>query len=197
MAEDPLKVSARRLFLALPIHEIFHQEIDRIVDSLRYKISGIKWVRSEQVHLTLHFFGATPADRIDSIDQAMRKIAAHSEPLVISLDRLGVFPDLRRPNILWLGILDKTGVLLSLFKMIQTELRGLGFEIERRPFHPHVTLGRLKGKSGQMESILTKSKVELPATEKTISHFCLYQSHCLPEGARYEVLKKYVFSKKA
>lgn len=197
MAENPVKSSLLRLFLAIPFHDIFLQEISQTLDLLRGKIPDIKWVSVEQVHLTLHFFGSTPASQIELIDPAMRKIASLYTPMPVVLDRIGGFPNLKRPNVLWLGVKETSGRLLSLFKTIQKELNGLGFTIEHRSFHPHVTLGRFKKRGFDVENILATCPTPFSDIEKKVNHFVLYQSHCLPEGARYEILRKYPLAKKA
>ena len=193
MADDPLKQPSLRLFLAIPFHQIFYQEISRILDSLRYKISGVKWVAAEQVHLTLHFFGSTPASQIEPIDAAMRSLSPFFAPMTLSLNQIGGFPALKRPNILWVGVQEKTGGLLALVRAIQKKLKTMGFAIDSRSFNPHVTIGRVK-QSKEIETVLEKCRFEFPSAEKQIDHFILFQSHCLPGGARYESLKKYPFS---
>ena len=197
MAEDPLKQTAARVFLAIPLHELFHQEIENILRPLCRKISGVRWVEPRQVHLTLHFFGAVPLKEIEQIHLFSKKIASLFSPLMLSLDRIGGFPSLERPNIVWLGVEEPTGRLLSFQKALQGEVRTLGFKAEGRPFLPHATIGRVKWKSKDLKPFLTKVPFEWPTLEKTADHFVLYQSHLLPEGVRYEILETYPLSKKA
>lgn len=197
MAEDPLKHSLVRSFLAIPLGDVFHEELDRILELLRGEVHGVRWARSGQIHLTLHFFGSIPANEIGRIDGSMQKIASSFDPLVLSMDRLGGFPDLKKPNVLWLGIQEKTGALRLLQSAVQEEVRRLGFDIEAKPFYPHATVGRVQERSKNPGVFFEKIPSEFPTAEKALDHFTLYQSHCLPEGARYDVLKIYPFSKKA
>ena len=197
MADDPLKKAAARVFLAIPLHEIFDREIENILLPLRREIPGVRWTDPRQVHLTLHFFGSVPFKEIELIHQSSMKVASLFSPLKLSLDLLGGFPNLERPEIVWLGVGEREGRLLSLQRAIQGEVRMLGFKTEARPFHPHATLGRVKKKIPDPRPLLSRIPFQLPAVEKTADHFVLYQSHCLPEGARYEALKSYPISKKA
>jgi RNA 2',3'-cyclic 3'-phosphodiesterase len=197
MAEDLLKQATARVFLAIPLHEIFRQEIESLLGPFRRKISGVRWVEPPNVHLTLHFFGSVPANEIELIRLFSKKIALLFAPLHLSLGRVGGFPSLERPNIVWLEVLEHAGKLLSLQKAIQGEVRTLGFEIEARPFQPHVTIGRVKWKSQDLKTLVTKVPFEGPTLAKTADHFVLYQSHLLPEGVRYEILETYPLSKKA
>ncbi len=196
MAEDPLNRSALRCFLALPLHELFHDELRCILGTFRRGIPGVRGVEPRQVHLTLHFFGSIPPSEIDHIDGSMRQVASLYAPLRVALDGVGGFPDLKRPDILWLGMEDKAGTLLSFQKALRAAVGQLGFKTETRPFYPHVTIGRIKKRTGSLETLASRIPFRFPSAEKTADHFALYQSHCLPEGVRYEILKTYPFSKK-
>ncbi len=197
MAEDPLKLAPSRVFLAIPLHEIFQQEIENVLCPLRREIPGVRWVEPRQVHLTLHFFGPVPKKEIEPIHLSSKKIASLFSPLKLSLNKIGGFPSLQRPDIVWIGVEEPTGRLLSLQKAIQGEIRTLGFKSEARPFLPHLTIGRVKWKSQDLGPLLGKVSFPGPTPEKTADHFALYQSYNLPEGVRYEILKTYPLSKKA
>ncbi len=197
MAEDPVKQTTARIFLAIPLHEIFHQEIENLLRPFGRKIPGVRWVEPRKFHLTLHFFGSVPVKEIELIHASAKKVASLFSPLKLDLGHIGGFPSLERPDNVWLGVGERSGQLLSLQKAIQGEVRSLGFTIEARPFQPHATIGRVKRKSRDVGMLLAKSRFELPTPEKTIDHLILYQSHCLPEGVRYEILGTYPLSKKA
>jgi len=197
MAEDPLKAAAARVFLAIPLYEMFRGEIENLLRPFRREISGVRWVESPKVHLTLHFFGSVPAKEIELIRIFSKKVASLFPPLHLNLGRVGGFPSLERPNIVWLEVEDPTGKLLSLQKAIQGEVRSLGFQVETRPFQPHATIGRVKWKSKDLKPLLMKVPFEWATSEKIADHFVLYQSHLLSEGVRYEILETYPLSKKA
>lgn len=197
MAEDPLKNAALRLFLAIPLHGIFQREIDGLLSPLRRDVPGVRWAEPHQAHLTLHFFGPVSTKEIEPIHLSAKKIASLFSPLTLNLEQIGGFPNLEKPDIVWVGVREYTGRLLSLQKAIQGEVQTLGFRPEARPFQPHLTIGRVKWKSQDLGVRLKKILFELPTSEKTADHFALYQSHNLPEGVRYEILKTYPLSKKA
>ena len=195
MAEDPLNKGAARVFLAIPL-EGFRQEIEGVLRPLRHEIAGVRWSDPRQVHLTLHFFGAVPAKEIEPIHLFSKKVAALFSPLKLWLDRIGGFPSLERPDILWLGVGEPTNQLLSLYKAIQGEVRTHGFKPEERPFRPHATIGRVKWKIKDIGTLLAKSSSQGPTPPKVVDHFVLYQSRFFPDGVRYEVLQTYALSKK-
>lgn len=195
MADDPVKDPSLRLFLAIPFHDLFCQEIGPMLDRLSRRIPDVKWIRPEQSHLTIHFFGATPASDLARIDQAMIRVAACYGPLEFCLERLGGFPDLKRPNVIWLDVRERTGELLAFHRAVQNEVTRLGLPVEHRPFHAHVTLGRVKKRVVDLETSIAKLGFKLPTAENSLDHFNLYQSHCLADGARYEILKTYSLAK--
>lgn len=197
MAENPLNHASVRAFLAIPLFDIFRKEIDSLLWPICREISGVHWAEPSQVHLTLHFFGSIPALEIESIDSSMKKVASLFAPFGLRMNGIGGFPDLEKPQTVWLGVEEKTGALLSLQKILQDEVKQLGFKVEARPFHPHATIGRVKKKAGDLGPIFAKIPFEFPASERAADHFVFYQSHCLPKGARYEILKTYALSKKA
>ena len=197
MAENPLKPSVARVFLAIPFQGIFSQEIERILRPLCNDIPGVRWVEPSQVHLTLHFFGVVSTKELDLIHLSSQKVASLFSPLKLSLDKIGGFPSLERPDVVCLGIEEPSGQLRSLQRALQGEIRTLGFKPEIRPFQPHATIGRVKRKSQDLKPLLAKIPFQWPTQVKTADHFALYQSHYLPEGVRYEILKTYPLSKKA
>jgi 2'-5' RNA ligase len=196
MAEDPVRKTSARLFLAIPLYDLFPEEIEGVLRPLSRGIPGVRWVDPRQVHLTLHFFGSVSIKEIDLIDAFVQKVAKLFSPLTLSLDRIGGFPSLERPQIVWLGVAEPSGRLLSLQKAIQGEAQTLGFRVETRPYHPHATIGRVKRKIADIRD-LVKAGAFLPTVAMPADHFVLYESHTFQEGVQYEVLKTYSFSKKA
>jgi 2'-5' RNA ligase len=186
-----------RLFLAVPLHHVFLQEIKDILHPLRAGIPGVKWVDPGQVHLTLHFFGDVPASEVDGIDQAMKRILPRFAPFRIRLNGLGGFPDLRRPHVLWVGVSGENRELFELQESVRREVEALGYAADGRAFRPHATLGRVKKIPGALscQEEIEKMKLRFPTEIKTLDHFVLYQSRLLPDGACYETVKTYPLSK--
>lgn len=197
MAVGPMTEEKLRLFLAIPLQEIFLDEIQQTLRSLKSKLPDIRWIKPEQVHLTLHFFGDTPASEVERIDEVLRSMLSNFSPLRVCLDGVGGFPDFRRPRVIWLGVHDETGGLQPLQKAVSAEMKKLGFEIEDRPFTPHVTLARVREKlpSELLETTFKKTVLPLPTAVKVADRFVLYRSRLLPQGAIHDILKTYSFTK--
>jgi 2'-5' RNA ligase len=99
--------------------------------------------------------------------------------------------------VIWLGVHDETGGLLSLQKTVSAEVKKSGFEIEDRSFKPHVTLARIKERLPvpSLEKTIQETFLPLPTTVKIADRFLLYKSRLLPGGAVHDVLKTYSFPK--
>jgi len=134
-----------RVFLAIELPgEILHQ-LAGVQKRLRELLRGdIGWVRPEGIHLTLKFFGDILPGDVGKIAAAVGEVAARQRPLRFSLGGVGVFPDPRRPRVLWLGIDGDVTLLLRFQQAVEMALEGIGFLPEARPFRPHLTLARFR-----------------------------------------------------
>src|SRR5439155_237175 len=101
----------------------------------------VKWVRGEGVHLTLKFLGDVADEREPELAAALTRAAAGARGLALALGGFGVFPDFRRPRVVWVGIAPEPGLEI-LQHRVEQEFAPLGFPTEARAFRPHVTLGR-------------------------------------------------------
>ena len=106
----------------------------------------VRWTRPENVHLTLKFLGDVEAEAFGSIRAALWEICAQHAPFDAALAALGAFPSARRAKTLWIGAGEGSDRLRSLAADVDNALAPLGFEREKRPYVPHLTLGRARGR---------------------------------------------------
>jgi len=133
-----------RLFIAIELAAEVRALLSATVRELARCGADARWTRPENMHLTLKFLGAVATDRIDEIGAALRDAVAAFPAQPVAVRGLGVFPDTRRPRIVWAGI---EGIFLApLAARIDAACAGLGFAAEHRLLHPHVTLGRLRSR---------------------------------------------------
>ncbi len=133
-----------RAFLALELPDSVRGALEEGLASLR-RAAGpdVKWTAPHNAHLTLHFFGSESRERLLSVSGALR--AARLPPAYpAQLGALGAFPSLENPKIVWIGLETGHKETLSLQSAVATVLEKLGFVLDARPFHPHVTLGRVR-----------------------------------------------------
>jgi len=178
-----------RAFIAISLPESVLRAMGEAQETLRTLGRGIRWVRKEGIHLTLKFLGDVEADRVDSIHMAMERAAKGMSPFVLSGDGLGVFPDLRRPRVIWIGLSGDRQVLLALQTDLESQLKGLGFPKEKRPFKGHLTLGRVKGRlnGGELRRAL-EALGSFQTEAFTVQSLALFQSTLRPQGAIYTKL---------
>jgi 2'-5' RNA ligase len=187
-----------RAFLAIDPPEEILREIGRIQGRLQRLIGGeLRWVRPEAIHLTLKFFGDISENAVADIAAVVEPAAAGAAPFILSIDGVGVFPDQRRPRILWLGMDGDVPRLLVFQKELERALGMVGFPEEERPFTPHLTLARIKSARGLtgLARALEKGE-EYAAGRFTAPGIGLIRSELTPRGAVYTTLKWFPFAGK-
>lgn len=133
-----------RAFISIDLARI--QEIEDFIVSLRTADPTLKVVDPKQIHITLKFLGETPESKVPDIVEAMREAAKGIEPFTVPLRGSGAFPSKNRIRVIWVGMND-TLPLGTMATRLDESLSLQGFERERRPFAPHLTVARTKVES--------------------------------------------------
>ncbi len=176
-----------RLFLAIPIDKQILDALAGVVEKLRGSRGPVRWVRPEGMHLTLKFLGDTEPDRIEPLVQAITSGTRDIMPFPITVTGAGAYPNLRRPRVLWAGVVENSGTLKRLARNIEEEAEKLGWERESRTFSPHITIGRVKGNMNIAR--LTAAMKEIKDDhwgDQEVGELVLYSSELKPGGAVYE-----------
>jgi 2'-5' RNA ligase len=180
-----------RAFVAVEIPDDVKDEICRLISHFSHKGHPIRWVRRENLHLTLVFLGENPPEFIAKVKTQLARAAAETTRFTMALSRLGVFPNERSPRVVWLGVEPgKTG-LTALAGRVLRELVTVGFIPEKRPFSAHLTIGRVKEPLPDVRSILER---EYASRAFPVDEVVLSQSHLHPTGPVYERLGQYRFT---
>ena len=181
-----------RSFLAVALREPALSETGRLLDELAAAVPrpDCRWVRSEGLHLTLHFFGELDEGRVGDVLAAVEPVAAATPPFALALGGLGSFPPRREPRVLWLGVTGGLEPLAVLARGCRTRLAGVDFEIDERPFSAHCTLGRPRpGWSAAARAAWTEAVRREPSVPPfTATAVTLFHSRPQPRGAVYEVV---------
>jgi RNA 2',3'-cyclic 3'-phosphodiesterase len=188
--ELPAKI---RAFIAVRVNADVERAIIDLIAQLRSHDDGIRWVSSANLHLTLKFLGpAAPIENIRRLQPELEAIAADTLAFEVEAAGVGGFPDLRRPNVVWVGLRGER--LIELAARIDDAASRCGFARERRAFNPHLTIGRLKRPRLDSE---TRTRIEAAKNRtfgtSTIREMTLYRSITAPTGATYEALAKFQF----
>ncbi len=143
----------------------------------------VRWTRPENVHLTLKFLGDVRAEVQDGIRAVLGEVCAEHAPFDAVLAELGAFPSTRRAKILWMGVSAGSDRLRSLAADVDDALAPLGFEREKRPYVPHLTLGHVRGRPSNLD---LPSGVE--GTGFRVGLVELTESTLAAEGATYRTV---------
>lgn len=180
----------QRLFIALPcpLSPPIATALDALREAQRDPAAGLRVVAADTLHITLEFLGSVPADRIADIHAAMAQL--HDMPA----PRLAIAGAGHFPNALWLGVretgTDTAGAmpLTALVQRCEAMLRAWGFALDRKPFHPHVTVARLRNDARFDCAAWCTGQRATAWAAFTASTVHLYRSETLESGARYSVI---------
>jgi RNA 2',3'-cyclic 3'-phosphodiesterase len=142
--------------------------------------------RAAPPHLTIRFLGEVADERVDEIVPALSRVATASEPFDIELRGVGVFPDVRRPRVVWIGVGAGREELSRLEKDVSDALVPLGFPREARPYSPHLTLFRIRNAADAQRAHRTLEDLKDGSFGSVrVTHLDLKQSFLTREGAEH------------
>jgi 2'-5' RNA ligase len=181
-----------RLFVALEIPPAVRENLANFIKQLRPLAPQPRWVRPENLHVTLKFIGETPTNKLDAIRAALAAIRS-AQAMTIEFRGLGFFPNEKRPRVFWAGM--EASPNLKMFAADIEQATGkLGIPPEQRPFSPHLTLARF-------EPPRLPEKLRAPVQENATrefgslaaKEFHLIESKLKPSGAEYTTLESFPF----
>jgi len=174
-----------RSFIAIKLPDDIRRSVAEMIAELRKSEADVKWVPAEKIHITLKFLGNTDDSLIPMIKKRISKKLSHFNVFYIKIVGVGCFPSERRPRVLWIGI-ENSEELKCIQKDIDTEVAGLGFALEERPFSPHLTIGRVRSQKGIAEMLGRFARfrsVDFGAI--TVKSIHIMKSELKPAGAEY------------
>lgn len=182
-----------RLFCAVELPQGVRAEAARYISRLREAQPEVRasWDREEKLHLTLKFFGDTAEDRVARLMEALSRAASHVNPFELLIRGTGAFPPAGLARVLWLGVDDSTGRLIELHQRIEEECAPLGFARERKRFHPHLTIARLRSQEGARKIAGLHKSMEFESDAFTVAEIVLIKSDLAPQGSRYTKLSRH------
>jgi RNA 2',3'-cyclic 3'-phosphodiesterase len=150
---------------------------------------AFRLIGQEKLHLTLKFLGNVAEDDLIRVEQALEPLRGRHEPFEVETSDFGAFPSARRARILWAGVGEGSGPLRAVAQSVDDLLEPAGFGRERRPYVPHLTLGRARGSGVKLED----TSVSPPTLRFTVSGVDLVESVPGEGGVSYSVLETYSF----
>lgn len=193
-----------RLFIAVPMPEMVRDRLRDLIDRLEPEGWPMRWVDPDNAHLTLHFLGDTPPEEAEILRLALGPVVGQHPAFDLRTAGLGVFPKLKRPRVLWLGVWGPAHRLEAIYNDLGDLLDDIQFDIEEKPFSPHITLGRVRSGSNvpvrdlpeQLRAAIDEMAGEGLADPKNglplpVEEVLLIRSHLNREGPRYEVIEHF------
>jgi 2'-5' RNA ligase len=183
-------MSSIRAFIAIPTDSFVQQRIALTMKELEEANAEVRWEKAEKLHITLKFLGSIDSDRLDQLSQMIAEGVRRFSKFEILFRGVGAFPTVDRPRIVWIGIESHT-ILSEIQREVEEISHAFGFAKEDREFHPHITIGRVKG-TRNIHRLTEKLK---SITFEPIRSLCagvhIMQSTLHPTGSVYAVRKSF------
>ena len=186
--KPPSQPGCFRSFVAIAAGEsaiaalrVLHQRLSRATPR-----HAVRWTPPDQWHLTLHFLGDVPADRIAELEESLRPSLAGARAFSLRLEGLGAFPSPQAPRVLWVGLGGDLPGLQEVRQRVVQACASFGEPADLRPFHPHLTLGRARQSDPRALRPWREASSDacpLPPCEWRVDRVVLYRSQLHPAGA--------------
>lgn len=186
-----------RIFIGIDFPETHRTLLASLLETVSASDLPIRWIGANAAHLTLHFIGEVPVETAELLRLGFAGAAGNTHRFSLSVDGAGAFPNLDRPQIVWLGLSGDIASLRRLHRANETFLLGFDIDPEQRQFRPHITLGRARqtlqpAEINRLISLMRSKEVKAKLAELaepfSVDHVTLYRSHLSHEGACHEVL---------
>ena len=179
-----------RTFIAVEVSEDVLDSTSQLIESLRQCDADVRWVASQNRHVTLKFLGDQPDKRLGDICSAAQRAARQVEPFHAQFHGVGAFPNLQRPRTLWVGVSQGSEGFQQLFAALEEELGQVGIAKERRGFQPHLTIGRVRQAGGHRRNLAQQLEgyAEFDVGGTIVRTAIVYASRLEREGPVYTVL---------
>jgi 2'-5' RNA ligase len=188
-----------RLFVAVETPDAVRRALRDWIAPLNKAFPRARWVRAENLHVTLKFIGEVPEKSLDAIRAALRAVP-HASPIEINFRGAGFFTDDRRPRVLWAGV-EAGPELKQLAQTIDQALVPAGVAPDTREFRPHLTVARFSEKSdaggvARVRGTLAAAAAPPEFGTARVTNFHLYRSVLQSSGAEYTRLDSFEFAPK-
>jgi 2'-5' RNA ligase len=182
-----------RVFCAIEMPETVRALGLRHIARLKEAVPDVKatWSRDANLHLTLKFLGEIPQTSVPDISAAASRAVAGLAPFSVRLEQTGTFPKQGQPRVLWIGINDSSGKLSELHARLEDELANAGFAKDDRPFHPHLTVARLRQPRHARTLAAAHRELEFEPADIAVAELLVIRSELSNERSKYTVVSRH------
>ena len=194
-----------RTFIALELPASLQRFLGTVIHQAAEELPALRWVDPAGIHLTLAFLGELDDQRLEAAIDAAQEAAQQAVPFEYRLKGLGLFGSSLQPRVIWMGIEDQPSgqvqgsPLQRLHRVLAKELEQRGFELEKRPFSPHLTLARIKQplsayEQQSLQRLLHSKQAGASSSLQHVGHLSVMKSELSRAGAKYTCLRAFAFS---
>jgi 2'-5' RNA ligase len=185
-----------RVFCGIELPEMCRSRVLQHIDFLKAAVPDAlaSWARNANLHLTLKFLGEIPQTSLSDLSQAASRAAIGVNPFPIRLEQTGAFPRHGPARVLWIGINDSSEKLVELHGRLEEEAAKVGFAKETRPFHPHLTIARLRHPGSARALTVAHKQLEFEPVEFDVAELLVIRSELGSEGSKYTVISRHILS---
>jgi 2'-5' RNA ligase len=193
MGKNVSKMETRRIFAAVDVPDDVREAIANYVAELRreHPELPVRWERTEKLHITLKFIAEASAAQVTALDETIKAVSERHCGFDAEIAGTGVFPNARSPGVLWIGIGRGSSEMTGIVSDLEAIGERLGLPVERRAFHPHLTIGRVKGFRKNVPAFDDVLRQGFEPARFRVDKLTLYESHLANDGSRYSVLGTY------
>jgi RNA 2',3'-cyclic 3'-phosphodiesterase len=175
-----------RLFFAIELGDALLDRLEETTALLRAEAPELAWIARERRHLTLKFLGDVDEGAAAKLIEAADRAVARHQPLEMSVREVGAFPNFRRARVVWIGV-EQEPRLELLHHDLELACEQVGFEVEGRPFRPHITLARVRAPLPveRMRALARVARTVRMRAMVPVEQITLFESTLAPAGARY------------
>jgi len=182
-----------RVFIGFFTSPVVVEKSQRLREEMSPYIHG-KWTQPQNLHITLQFVGEVDRDTLFELVKTAQEVANSFRPFKITYKGLGVFPHLRRPRILWVGVDYGAGILKRLARTVEIANKRLkGIRPDTKPFHPHVTICRMKRVDERKLKFFLRKYQNFVFGEEVVNRVAVIKSTLTPEGPIYSPIEEFYF----
>lgn len=186
-----------RVFCAVELPNSLREKLAQHIRRLRREVPQVRasWSRPDNIHLTVKFLGEIHKSQVPNVSNAVELAAQNFPAFHLVAERTGVFPTHGPPHVVWIGATDFTGNLARLHNRVEDECAAADFPKDKRQFHPHLTLARLRKPEGTGALAAAHIELGFEAVRLNVTKLSVIRSELRSEGSKYTVISTHPLGK--
>jgi 2'-5' RNA ligase len=181
---------AIRSFIAIDTAPEVKAAIVEVEEKLRATNAEVRWESIEKFHITLKFLGNVEEEKLHSLGNRLEEVLTPFSAFNLTYQGVGCFPNQHHPRVVWIGAENEDGTLKRIQESIEGVAESFGFQREAREFHPHITIGRVKGSKNLKALVSELGNLSFTPHSAMIKEVLLMRSDLKPSGSVYTVLRR-------